>query len=566
MTTDAPKGWSHFAHTVAQMKYAHDLSGGGKETWEQVAHRVSWSVFGAVMERLPVGQRQRVAEMAAEVERLIAQRKFLPGGRYLYAAGRPLHQVQNCLLLVAEDSREGWADLGHKHFMGLMTGAGLGTVYSEVREEGAVISRTGGKATGPVSLAHIMNEIGRKVMQGGSRRSALWGGLHWWHPDATKWITAKNWAPEVRALKDKDFNFPAPLDMTNISNCLDDDFFAAYDRVEHTRHVLAKSTYWTTIRQMLKTGEPGFSVDVGANSGEWLRNACTEVSSADDSDICNLASINLARVVDVHEFKNILPLALAFMLAGTLYSDLPYDKVGVIREKNRRLGLGLMGVHEWLLRRGKKYGSDAELGSWLSHYAASTEIAGAIADEWGISRPVKTRAVAPTGTIGIVAETTTGMEPVFCVAYKRRYLKGNTHHYQYVIDPTAKRIIDEGGVHPDSIEDAYVLAEDVERRVSMQAWLQQYVDHAISSTINLPAWGTEENNEDRVVAFGDMLIKYLPRLRGITVYPDGSRGGQPLNPVKFSTAMRHVGKEFSETVVEEAADICDVTRGGSCGA
>jgi ribonucleoside-diphosphate reductase alpha chain len=101
-----------------------------------------------------------------------------------------------------------------------------------------------------------------------------------------------------------------------------------------------------------------------------------------------------------------------------------------------------MGLHEWLLKRGKKYGPDAELEQYLKVYQRSTEIAHQLADAWGISRPVKTRAIAPTGTIGIVAETTTGIEPIFCVSYKRRYLKGQVMHYQYVIDPAAHRLIE----------------------------------------------------------------------------------------------------------------------------
>jgi ribonucleoside-diphosphate reductase alpha chain len=151
------------------------------------------------------------------------------------------------------------------------------------------------------------------------------------------------------------------------------------------------------------------------------------------------------------------------------------------------------------------------------------------------------------------------MEPILCAAFKRRYLKGDSVHYQYVIDPAAKKLIDQG-VNPDKIEDAYTLAENVERRVAMQAWLQGYVDHAISSTINLPSWGSELNNEDKVRSFGNMLMKYLPQLRGVTCYPDGARDGQPLTPVKYTTAIKHIGEVFIE-----AQDICDITRGGSCG-
>jgi ribonucleoside-diphosphate reductase alpha chain len=128
-----------------------------------------------------------------------------------------------------------------------------------------------------------------------------------------------------------------------------------------------------------------------------------------------------------------------------------------------------------------------------------------------------------------------------------------------VIDPVAKRLISEG-VEPGLIEDAYKLAEDVERRVRFQEWIQQVVDHGISSTINLPSWGSEFNNSNRVRSFGNMLIKHLPGMRGITTYPDGSRGGQPLNPVPYAEAVGQEGVEL----VEEQQNVCSLT-GGSCG-
>ena len=872
---------STFASTVMRQKYSHDLPDGTKETWSDIARRVASNVLGAV--NTP---EETINEMAA----LIEDRVFLPAGRYLYASGRGLHQVQNCLLLRAEDSREGWADLMQKATMALMTGAGIGVDYSDVRERGAVITRTGGFATGPISLMQMLNEAGRGIQQGGSRRSAIWAGLKWSHPDVLEFVSLKNWIPEVRALKEKDFNFPATMDGTNVSVQLDDEFFLAYHDANHGRHAHAHAVYWTTIRQMLKTGEPGFSIDTGVNSRETLRNApvvawttiitdagpkavgevvgspttvwtgrqwahdvvfdqtgtdvetvtvkltggreitcdpthpflvenyvgkgnrrklvsidrvpaghlsegqvlhtslptdrrdsfslgvyadqytlgflygdghfrdghaelsvfaeakmpcldfiklktrlayseaadsralarlyfntdrerlggrcketfpadmktdheytaraflaglfdadgnydaeqdrvrlgsmhlgflqdvrrtleyigiqahitqsgtsgfiegkpcwqlvvasnsvsdfaaliptirlqpedhqsyrpslikvlsvapgpianvycadvkveehsfmaegviisnCTEVTSEDDSDICNLGSINMARITSLEQMQRVVELGTYFLMAGTLYSDVPYPKVDEVRTKNRRLGLGLMGLHEWLLLRGLPYAPSTELAKYMEIYATSGDIANKIADEWGVSRPVKTRAVAPTGTIGIIAETSTGIEPVFCVAYKRRYAKGNVWNYQYVIDPTAKRLID-SGVHPDTIEDAYSLAVDGgEKRVQFQVWLQGYVDHSISSTINLPAWGSELNNDSRVQSFGKMLIKYLPNMRGITVYPDGARNGQPLNPVKYSTAIKHVGEVFVE-----AMDICDLTKGGSCG-
>jgi ribonucleoside-diphosphate reductase alpha chain len=542
---------SEFATAIMQQKYSHELKDGEKETWENIAYRVTKHVMKSV---------NAPKEMVDEIRQLITDKKFMPGGRYLYASGRPLHQVQNCLLLRAEDSREGWADLMQKITMALMTGAGIGVDYSDVRHEGSKIRRTGGTATGPVALMQMVNEAGRGIMQGGARRSAIWAGLNWKHPDIHKFIRSKNWSDEVRSIKEKDFNFPGKLDGTNISVLLDDEFFEAYNNEKHELFAHAQAVYWAVIEQMLSTAEPGFSIDLGKNAGETLRNACTEVTSKDDSDICNLGSINLARIGSLEEMKRAVELGTAFLLAGTVYSDVPYAQVDKIRTKNRRLGLGLMGIHEWLLIRGKKYDKDEELREYLELYATSGEYAKKYAKEWELSVPVKTRAIAPTGTIGIVAETTTGIEPLFCAAYKRRYKKGaDLNAYQYVIDPTAKKLVDRG-VLPDNIEDAYTLAEDVERRVAFQAWVQEYVDHSISSTINLPEWGSEHNNEGTLTSFGNMLIKYLPKLRGITCYPDGARGGQPLNPVKYSTAMKHLGEVFYEQ-----ADVCDITKAGSCG-
>ncbi len=539
-----------FASTTINAKYAQYPSLDDRQTWPEIAQRVATNVLAAV---------NASQELIDELAYRIAIRQIIPGGRYLYAAGRDYHQVQNCLLMRAEDSREGWSEIMHNASMALMSGAGIGIEYSRVREKGALIKRTGGEATGPTALMQMVNEAGRHIMQGGSRRSAIWAGLGWDHKDIFDFIHIKDWSPVIRAEKAKDFNFPAPMDGTNVSVRLDGRFFQAYNDNSDPLHLHAHRVYWETVKQMLKTGEPGFSIDTGDNEGEHLRNACTEVSSAEDSDICNLLSINMARIHTLADMAACVKVGTALLVAGTEYSHVPYDKVGEVRRQNRRLGLGLMGIHEWLIKNGKKYGPDDDLAKYLEIYATSTEVAHEWEDKWNLSHSVKTRAIAPTGTIGIVAETTTGCEPIFCVAYKRRYLNGRVWNYQYVIESIAKRLIEKEGIDPASIEDAYSIAP--ERRVAFQAWLQQYVDHGISSTINLPAWGSEANNEEKVQEFGDMLMRYLPNLRGITCYPDGARSGQPLTAVKYSTAMKHVGQIFEETV-----DVCDWTKGGTCGA
>lgn len=895
---------SAFARSIYLHKYAlRDNAGNLLETeWGQTAKRVAVNVLGA----LGFGPDSDEVRETAEV---IAQREFLPGGRYLYASGKEFHQTNNCLLLRAEDSREGWADLLAKCALALQTGAGIGVEYSDVRPRGSRIRRTGGVASGPVELMRMINEVGRGIRQGGDRRSAIWAGLAWSHADIPEFLAAKDWNDQIRGQKAVDFNAYAPLDMTNVSVGLDDDFFAAINDESHPQHAQARTVYTETVAAMFRHGEPGFSVNLGTKRRESLRNACCEVVSEDDSDVCNLGSLNLARIESVERLREVVRIATRFLLAGTVYSHTPYERVADVRSKNRRLGLGVMGLHEWLLARGKRYQPDAGLGEWLAVYRDDSRVwADHYADLHSLSRPVAVRAIAPTGcqrpdtlvvtedgilelgelgradgeqwqslgldvaqengqskhatrffvngeadtkritlssgatleatpnhqyrclagadyvwrrademqpgdlvvvalntynkttepelqsirkwyrtenvarlptrmspelaeflglffangsihakgiriacnakhpeayehvaalgeslfgitptmddngrncmsvcfnssmllrwlfvnnldkpectqmelpavircssreslswfldgywqadgsesnsaryidtaspkfaqqllaviralgsdaalqinvsgmgttmyrvrwvrtarrcvtkdvrarldalgltscvvdvvetvedgrsmtldievpdtvtyiangvvshnTIGILAETTTGIEPIFCAAYQRRYLgPNNVWLYQYVVDPTAKRLVD-AGVDPDSIEDATTLALDMERRLAFQAWVQEYVDMAISSTINLPPWGSAGNNADLLPMYGEILLRYLPRLRGITVYPDGARGGQPLTPVAYREAAGKEGVVYEETEERCVGGVCGV--------
>jgi ribonucleotide reductase alpha subunit len=749
---------------------------------------------------------------------------------------------------------------------GTLIGGGYYSHNTRIRPSGAPIRRTGGKASGPIPLMAAVNEIGRNVMQGGSRRSAIYSSLNWQHEDIPLFLSAKNWDNDIRQLKVKNFNYPAPLDMTNISVNYDDSWLNIGNRHLHP-------TFLQNVEQAMATGEPGFSFNFGEKQNETLRNAplggntyvllksgytpikeivgeevviwtgkqwakttfnltkeyaetvqveltgnkfitaepsheffladgskvpakdlregqevlvslpdtkpfsqnprgytlgyvygdgsfhkkypraeitfctkesktcvdsldkdlissvtledsrgytraylknnpmfynrnkasfpydilglgedylcsfiaglfdsdgnyfkdqgrvrvaskhfeflegvrrcleqlgilsgistagistfgqtqgyilsiygsyvnrfaeiiptkrlridsftpyrktkikvisvtagipqdvfccdvkveehsfvaegivvsnCTEVTSEDDSDVCNLGSINIGNIETLEEFRDVISLASRFLVCGTLRADLPYEKVYKVREKNRRLGLGLMGIHEWLLKRGRNYEVTSELKKWLAIYVEVSErSANEHCDRLFISRPAAYRAIAPTGSIGILASTTTGIEPLFAVAYKRRYLTDGTRwKYEYVVDATADYLIREIGIAPDSIETALDLSEDYERRIKFQADVQDYVDMSISSTINLPSWGSKGNNEGSIPEFARTLARYAPRLRGFTCYPDGSRGGQPLTRIDYSEALKHKG------VVYDEVDICELTGGGTCG-
>lgn len=555
---------SSFSETIFKNKYAHK----GAETWAELCDTLVEQVCGQYMDDLE----------KTLLKTYMTEMKFIPGGRYLYYAGRDNPFFNNCYLLRAEeDTREDWANLSWKAESALMTGGGIGIDYSRYRASGSLINKTGGLASGPIPKMLMINEIGRRVMQGGSRRSAIYGSLALEHPDAEELLYIKDWSTQVIKgaggltvgdLKRADFNYAAPLDLTNISlNYGTDWLMKTYkDGWDHN------PLFRKHVAIALENGEPGFSFNFFDKEGETLRNACTEVTSSDDSDVCNLGSLNMGRIKDLKEFMDVTHLATKFLLCGTLVAKLPYQKVYEIREKNRRLGLGLMGVHEWLLKRGYRYEVVSELHQWLHVYEGiSDSTADNFADDLGISRPVAKRAIAPTGTIGILAGTTTGIEPLFAVAYQRRYLRGEKDwRYQMVIDGTAKELIETHNLDPESIESAIDLANDPERRIKFQADVQGYVDQAISSTINLPRYGSPENNPGVVDKYCSLIAKYAPRLRGLTVYPDGSRGGQPLTPVPYRDAKEWEGKEFKEgegpALSIQTHDICDITgKGGTCG-
>lgn len=547
---------SSFSETIFKQKYAHE----GAETWDQLASTLVEDVCGDNM----MSKQDRDA-----LKQFIREMKFIPGGRYLYYAGREAKFFNNCYLLRAEeDTREDWANLSWKAESCLMTGGGIGADYSRYRANGTPLRRTGGTASGPIPKIQMINEIGRRVMQGGSRRSAIYASLNWRHGDVAEFLRAKDWTDQPIGtsgltywdVKQQDFNFPASLDMTNISVNYDTDWLMSYQETGDYGEVFLKN-----VEQALRTAEPGFSFNFYDKENETLRNACTEVTSEDDSDVCNLGSINIGRIESIAEFRDIVRLATMFLLCGTLRAELPYQKVYDVREKNRRLGLGLMGIHEWLIKRGYQYEVTPELHTWLACYRGeSDDTSRWFADQLGVSRPVARRAIAPTGTIGILAGTTTGIEPLFAVAYKRRYLKGTKWHYQTVVDGTAQELINLYGVDPNTIESAVDLSANFERRIKFQADIQDYVDMSISSTINLPAWGSPTNNPDTVKPFAETLAKYAPRLRGVTCYPDGARGGQPLTSIPYEEAVKTLGQEFEEHV--ETHDICDISgKGGSCG-
>jgi ribonucleoside-diphosphate reductase alpha chain len=509
-----------FGKTIFEHKYQNKEGGCG--TWASLADVIVDRVCGKYL---------HTVEMEY-LKKCIREFKFIPAGRYLYYAGRPAAFFNNCFSMIAEDSREGWAELAHNHMMALMCGGGVGTYYGKIRPKGGPVRFTGGMASGPVPLMVAMDSIGQNVMQGGSRRSALYASLPWWHDDIDEFMNAKN----VDGL----------LSHTNIS--------VQYGAID-------KDTLRRNVRLAMEFGEPGMQFDIG-HVDEVGRNACTEFISAYDSDMCNLGSVNLSKVKSTSELYNICRVGAMFLTCGSLESKLPYEKCVKVREDHRKIGLGLMGLHEFLLLRGEKYGPNPTLGKYLEAYHAGAN-AGArmVAKSLGLPFLERTRSVAPSGTISLLAGTTSGIEPLFATSMKRRFFDKGTWKYQYIVDPVAKELYNKG-ISIDCMETSYDLAKDIERRLKMQAFVQKHVDMGISSTINLPAWGSKYNNEDRVDEITDLVARYAPSIRGLTFYPDGSRGGQPLTPCSWTRALANEGETFTENLKDLEASGC---KGGVCG-
>ena len=502
-----------FADHITEARYCLP----GESSWEDVVDRVQ-DVWSAV---------QAPKSLQKTFRHYMLQKKVIPGGRILRNAGLKKHQMANCFLFSVEDSREGWGELTQKATVTLMTGGGVGVDYGQIRGSGLVLGSTIGVASGPVPLIRTVNEIGRGVQCGGFRRSALYASLPWYHPDIFAFIHMKDWPQWLRDQKALDMEVAAPGDMTNISVRLNASFFSAYAKPRHPLHAHARAVYNEAVKQMLLTGEPGFQIDF---DNQILRNACTEIISADDSDSCVLAALNFARL-DASEVEEATHAATAFLLAVTEYNHSPTQECYDVQQRNRRLGLGVMGVGEWFIARDLPYGSE-EIYPWFQAYKhASIASAKRWSGSWGFPMPIAIRAIAPTGTISIVAATTSGIEPMFAPAYERRYLTKTGFKTEVLVDPLAAKWFEQGRTIPDY---AHVIPH--ERRIKFQADVQGYIDNGISSTINLPDTTTDSS------VFGETLMQYLPRLRGITAFPNGSRGLQPITPVPLEYGLAHLDR------------------------
>lgn len=504
---------------------------------------------------------------------LLKKNLFFPGGRIMFGSGRPKGQLLNCFVVPTHDSREGWGKSTSDMIVISGTGGGVGMNASPIRPRGSKINGAGGTATGSVSLMKIFNAAGEVIKSGGGRRVALMLALEHDHGDIEEFMDAK--------LDKKELN---NANVSVIFQKDPEDFFEQVrkDQEYELKHngksikkLLAKKVWDKIIKNALTGGEPGVLNGYLANRMNNIAyfrplictNPCGEIWLV-EYDCCDLGSLVLPRFVD-EEKKDIdwamleyaAKIGVRFLDNVLTVNNYPLVEIKDMATNIRRVGLGVTGLHDMLLKLGLKYNSAAGLEmvdkvmKTIKHaaYESSVEIAeqkGAFPkfdpDQFlksgfaktlkpSLREAIRTKGirncalltVPPVGTGSMVCDTSSGIEPMFAAAFWRNWFKDGVMRKEVVIHPLFKKFMDEGrsvkhfqGAHDLKMKD----------HLEMQRVVQRHVDNAVSKTINLPPGTSEET-------LSELYMEFLPDLKGITVYPEGSRENQPLTPMDLDEAI-----------------------------
>lgn len=564
-----------------------------EESWENASRRLARHVSLAE-------QGSKVWEWEEKFNDEIVNNRFMPGGRIWYGAGRNRAQLLNCFVVPTSDSREGWGKTLHDVIVISGMGGGVGINASPVRPRGSVINGTGGIATGAVSLMNMINSVGDELVAGGGRRMALMLDLNISHPDMPEFLDAKldkgrlNNA-NVSVIIDKKINASTFVNKVKKGEDYDLSFG------NQTRGSVNARTIWEKIVQNAwQSGEPGVLNGDLANKESNIyyykplvsTNPCGEIW-LEEYGCCDLGALVLPRFVDSYgrfdwdSFSQSIRVAVRFLDNVLTVNEYPLPEIRENCNNVRRIGLGIMGLHHMLIKMGYKYSSVAArqfvdtLMSYLKveAYRASIELAKEkgpfpafdqamlqsgfmkrAMDEstknqiarYGI-RNCALLTIAPTGTTGMVANVSTGIEPIFSAAYWRRYYKPTDDgSRELTIDLVTDPLYDEfeaKGLDISVLEGAYDIKP--EHHFEMQKLCQKHIDNATSKTINLP-------NDYKVDSLSDLWLEYLPSLKGTTFYRAGSRELEPLEAIPLVDARRIVAanKHKTGTVIEANSMDC----------
>ena len=587
----SPQG---FALKIFQDRYAIHP----EETFAQACERVARTISDAEMGAKRDEYYQRFLD-------ILQTNRFSPGGRIWRGSGRPRGQLLNCFVWTDDlDSREGWGDALRAVTIISGTGGGVGINFSKVRPRGTAIRGTGGEATGAVSLMRCINAVCNELREGGGRRSALMFCLKYDHPDLMEFLEAK--------LDNNELN------NANVSVCIDDAFLKLLDEQgdvvfrwhgEERGRVSAQEIWDKIVAHAWKSGDPGV-LNIG------LANAMNTVSYRQDVvstnpcgeiwmppyDCCCLGAVNLHTHVrdgdvDWDLLEETVAMSVRFLDDVLDQNNYPLPIIQETCQKYRRIGLGVMGLHDMLLELGLKYSSKAarevvnKVMNFIKKQAYHASITLAIEKgafhAFDVDQHTKTGfvkkclprrhhrlirehgirncallTIAPTGTIAIVAGCSSGIEPLFQPIYERHFNRHKDMHDEGQRDRSSEVV-----VHPLLVKFLkarkstrhFQGAHEItpEDHLAMQAICQAHIDNSISKTINLPAdYPVDQLSND--------MRRHMGELKGITVYRDGSKGESPLVPLPLADAKKHLDRMEEEASVNDCpSGVCDLPKGGS---
>ncbi|UCD73573.1 MAG: vitamin B12-dependent ribonucleotide reductase, partial [Candidatus Bathyarchaeota archaeon] len=545
-----------------------DESGRISETPRQMFMRVAKAV-GKVDEKY--GGKKDAKRSTREFFGLMTRLYFLPNSPTLMNAGTDLGQLSACFVLPVGDSMEEIFDAVRHMALIHKSGGGTGFSFSNLRPQGDVVKSTKGVASGPISFMRVFDVATEVIKQGGKRRGANMGILAVDHPDIMSFITAKSRGDTLT-------NF-------NISVAATDSFMGSVgENAEYSlinprtgkpvREVSAREIFNMIATSAWATGDPGLVFIDEINRHNPIpklgRIECTNPCGEQPLlpyESCNLGSINLSKMVEKSEIewgrlKLVTREAVHFLDNVIDTNKFPLKETEIITKANRKIGLGVMGFADTLLKLGIPYDSSealntaeeimkfiskearqksAELGEERGSFPNFKKSIWYEEEGYQHMRNATHTTIAPTGTISIIAGTSSGIEPLFAISFVRNVLNGTQLlETNSVFEEFAKRegiysgeltmeIAKKGTLVgmdsiPDTMKQLFVTALDIspEWHVRMQAAFQKYVDNAVSKTVNLPHNATTEDIR-RV-----FMLAYREKCKGITIYRYGSKSEQVL--------------------------------------
>jgi len=519
---------------------------------------------------------REVKALENEFYRIMAGLEFIPNSPTLMNTGTYLRQLSACFVLPVEDSIESIFDTLRAAALIHKTGGGTGFAFSRLRPKGDMVKTTGGIASGPLSFATVYDTATDVVKQGGRRRGANMGVLRVDHPDIMDFIVAKEKEGVLR-------NFNISVGATDEFMRMvekDADFELINPRNGQEAKKLKARAIWNLIIMMAwKNGEPGvIFLDTINKFNPTPRigqieatNPCGEQPLL-PYESCNLGSIDVSKFVteagkmDWNRLRETVGVAVRFLDNVVDANVYVLPEIEAITKGNRKIGLGIMGFADMLIKRGIRYDTEEglkageELMKFINDqgHRMSVELGEEKGDfpnfqtstlkkSWKTHRNATVTTVAPTGTISIIAGCSQGIEPLFAIAYVREIaetlgrslvevnplfeniaLREGFYNEELIKEISRRTSIQDLKDIPQKWRQLFVTAHDIsaEMHVRMQAAFQRYTDNAVSKTINFPNWATPNDVEKAY------MLAWKLGCKGITVYRHGSREVQVLRPIE----------------------------------